>query len=409
MPLSANDAPAPAPGNHLLALGAVNAASTLSQTVQIGAMPLLLGLILTERQIDPALIGLVATAPWLTILLLSRAVPALLKRIGLLHSALASALVSTAATLLIGFNSDLLMIFVLNILFGAGTIVRWIACDTWIVAIAPREIRGRAIGVHETLMGLGIAAGPLVLAVTGTAGTPPFLACAALLLLAIPWLAILRPWDRHSVPGTGLRSPNPEGLFHLIPVGLLGAFEAGFVETSSVSLLAVYCTETGYATLAATLMVASFGLGGTLLQVPIGWTGDRIGARAAHRLCAAVILAGAVVIPFSLAQGWLAAGLAFAWGGAIGGMNTLAVMEAGEKTPDHDMAGAMTAIAFSYTLGSITGPLLSGALMQYVSPHGLMIAAASVSVAFLVTASLTRPTQASPGVAAINLTPPRNP
>ena len=43
-----------------------------------------------------------------------------------------------------------------------------------------------------------------------------------------------------------------------------------------------------------------------------------------------------------------------------------------------DLSTAMTAIALFYTLGSVLGPIATGATVSYVSPHGLMI---SVGVA----------------------------
>lgn len=72
------------------------------------------------------------------------------------------------------------MIFLLNFVLGIGLILRWIACDTWIVAVAKKDERGRAIGVHETLMGLGIAVGPLLLVVFGVGSTAPYYACAVI-------------------------------------------------------------------------------------------------------------------------------------------------------------------------------------------------------------------------------------
>jgi len=57
---------------------------------------------------------------------------------------------------------------------------------------------------------------------------------------------------------------------------------------------------------------------------------------------------------------------------------TLAVIEAGDRVAEHEVSTAMTAIALFYTLGSVLGPIATGATVSYVSPHGLMI---SVGVA----------------------------
>ena len=91
---------------------------------------------------------------------------------------------------------------------------------------------------------------------------------------------------------------NGRRIFRLLPIAMLGAFIAGYVETSSISLFAVYVTGFGHDAVIATLLVSAFGLGGTLLQVPVGWAWpqDRAAPRA-PALCAAIILAGSVMHP----------------------------------------------------------------------------------------------------------------
>ena len=90
-------------------------------------------------------------------------------------------------------------------------------------------------------MGLGIALGPLLLSLTGTSGRLPFLACAALTALALPPLLVLGPLESASEPVHGRHDQRGSGrrIFRLLPVAMLGAFVAGYVETSSISLLAV--------------------------------------------------------------------------------------------------------------------------------------------------------------------------
>lgn len=380
--------------SRLIGLAAVNTASTLCQTVQIGALPPLVALTLADKGMDPAAIGLFATAPWLAILAASRFVPALLHAIGPSASLGLSALGSTAVIAAMAFADDMAVFFVLNLLAGLGLIVRWVTCDTWIVTIASAQARGRAIGTHETLMGLGIALGPLLLSLTGTSGKLPFLVCSALTALALPPLLVLGCWNRRPESVQGQRGSGRR-IFRLLPIAMLGAFIAGYVETSSISLFAVYVTGFGHDAVVATLLVSAFGLGGTLLQVPAGWVADRIGPHQGHRLCAAMILTGSMIIPAALAQPWLAAATLFLWGGAVGGMNTLAVLEAAMTICGRDLAAAITAVAFSYTVGSMAGPTISGVFMRYLSADGLMVSAGIAGGCFLLTSSVLKPKPAT--------------
>jgi len=99
-----------------------------------------------------------------------------------------------------------------------------------------------------------------------------------------------------------------------------------------------------------------------------------ISCKTGQLACGLMLLVGTVAIPFSQPVPWLTTLMVFLWGGAIGGMNTLAVIEAGDRVATHQVSTAMTAIAMFYTLGSVLGPVATGATISFVSAHDLMIA-----------------------------------
>lgn len=358
-----------------LALTRINTLSVLSQIVQIGTITPLLSLSLEQKGVDPAKIGIIVSASWVAILLLYKVVPRLLAHLGLVRANLLSAVLTVLGLVGMTLTSQLVWLFALNFVLGIGLILRWIACDTWIVSVATDSERGRAIGVHETLMGLGIAVGPLLLVVFGVNSAVPYYACAAIVLVSGGLALSLKGHDAQ--PKTPVEKRHGK-LFSVIPVALCGAFIAGFSETSSVSFLGAYSLSAGYLLTAATLLISVFGIGGTVLQLPIGWMADRSSYKTGQLVCGLVMLLGTLAIPFSQSVPWLSTFIVFLWGGAIGGMNTLAVIEAGDRVGEHQVSTAMTAIALFYTLGSVLGPIATGATVSYISPHGLMI---SVGVA----------------------------
>lgn len=362
------------------ALTKINTLSALSQIVQIGTVTPLLSLSLEQQGVEPAKIGVIVSASWLAILLLYKWVPRLLAHLGLVKTNILSAVLTVGALIGMTLTHHLGLIFALNFVLGIGLILRWIACDTWIVAVASKDERGRAIGVHETLMGLGIAVGPLLLVVFGVGSATPYYACAVIVLLSGLLALTLKPYDTQ--PQTPAEKRHGK-LFSLIPTALCGAFIAGFAETSSVSFLAGYSLSAGYLLTAATLLISVFGIGGTLLQLPIGWMADRSSYKIGQLVCGLVLLLGTFAIPFSQPLPWLATLIVFLWGGAIGGMNTLAVIEAGDRVGEHQVSTAMTAIAMFYTLGSVLGPIVTGGMVSYVSGHGLMISVGVVGVVFV--------------------------
>lgn len=369
------------------ALTKINSLSVLSQIVQIGTVTPLLSLSLEQRGVEPARIGVVVSASWLAILLLYKWVPRLLAHLGLVRTNLLSAALTVTALIGMTLATHLAAIFALNFVLGIGLILRWIACDTWIVTVASKDQRGRAIGIHETLMGLGIAVGPLLLVVFGVASAAPYYACALIVLVSGALALTLKDHDTQPQTPTEKRHGK---VFSLIPTALCGAFIAGYAETSSVSFLAGYSLAAGYVLTAATLLISVFGIGGTVLQLPIGWLADRSSYRVGQLVCGLVLLAGTLAIPLSQPFPWWATVVVFLWGGAIGGMNTLAVIEAGDRVGEHQVSTAMTAIAMFYTLGSVIGPVVTGAMVSYVSAQGLMLSVGTVGVLFVVVLGLRR-------------------
>lgn len=371
----------------MVGLVAVNLLSGLAQIVQIGATAPLLALMLDGRGVDAGTIGLVAAAPWAMILLVSRFVPAIIARLGLAGTVALALIVGIAALGGMAVVEDPIALAGLNALAGIGLILRWIACDTWIVRIAPEAIRGRAIGTHETLMGLGIALGPGLVALTGHQGSLPFLAAAAVMAAAIPALVVLKRLGFDGRPGVapirdGAGRRSGWGLVRLLPVALTAAFACGVAETASIAFLPLYAAAAGMGAVAAPLFATAFGAGGTILQIPLGAIADRLGFDRAQALAATAVILGAILLPLAddAILPWL---IAFLWGGAVGGLNTLAVIEAGARVDEMRMSAAMTAIAFCYTLGGFAGPAAAGLATEMLSMHGLPMVAGAAALVVL--------------------------
>lgn len=368
---------------HELTLLKINLVSILAQIVQIGTIAPLMSLTLNKQGVDEVAIGLIVSAPWVAIILIYRFVPMLLNRMGLISANLISIFITTTAFIVMAYVDNLYILFVLNFSVGIGLILRWIACDTWIVSVASQQERGRAIGMHETLMGFGIALGPLLLAATGIEGPLPFFVSAALVGISVFPLLTLRKKNIH--PGIPSNKSDLEIFLH-IPTAFLGAFIAGFVETSAISFLPLYSLNIGYVVVTATLIAFCYGAGGTILQLPLGWLADRTSYRRAQYFAVSIVFCGALAIPYAMNVSWLIWLVVFLWGGAVGGLNTLAVIEAGERIPVQKITLAMTAIAMCYTLGSIIGPIITGASIKYFSPHGLLLTSAVACIIFALVA-----------------------
>lgn len=357
----------------------INAVSFLAQIVQIGTVPALMALRLNAAHYSPLIVGTVAGAPWLAILLLGGWAPALLRRCGFVTTNRIALGLSVLALLSALQQTNPLALFASNFVFGVGLILRWVACDTWIVSVAPESIRGRAIGTHETLMGCGIAAGPLLILLTGFDGVLPLLACIGLLLCSAAVLFGLG--DCNGYPEAASRSQRL-AMVRIVPTALMAGFVAGAVETSSISFLPVLSERHLFA-LGVTAVLGGFGAGGTLLQIPLGWLADKAGFRRAQLITALTVAACALALPWVAALPTLLLAVLFVWGGAAGGMNTLAVIEVGQRISGAGMSTGLMAVALAYTIGSVSGPVLTGWVTEIFPGRGLPIVVAVSVSAFI--------------------------
>jgi MFS family permease len=357
----------------------INAVSFLAQIVQIGTVPALMALRLNATHQSPLIVGTVAGAPWLAILVLGQWAPRVLSRCGFITTNRIALSLSGLALLSALYETAPALLFLSNFVFGIGLILRWVACDTWILWAAPEAVRGRAVGTHETLMGCGIAAGPLLIAVTGFSGAAPLWGCIALLACSGATLFFLSDCDGHPEASGGTQRL---AALRVVPAALMAGFVAGFVETSSISFLPILSDHRLLA-LSVTAVLAGFGTGGTLLQLPLGWLADKVGFRKAQLITAGTIGIGALALPWLSSHPVLLFALLFCWGGAAGGMNTLAVIEVGQRITGSGLSTGLLAVALAYTVGSVSGPVLTGWATALFPAVGLPLMATVAVLAFV--------------------------
>lgn len=350
----------------------INAGSLFAQIVQAAGYPTLLALLLVQMGLPSWLMGAILSLQWAVVLFLAPLVPKAMNRFGARASSMSGAFLSSLALLLLLAPASLPVVTISAFLMGVGLTIRWVGCDTWIVETVAGHLRGRSISVHETLMGLGIAAGPLL--TLASAGNAANAVAAFIALLVLSFLCFGFGPRSSAEHHQGSRNMNPVRLvFGMVTLALVAALAAGYIETAMVSLLPLYLMSFQYPEAQALFILSVFGLGGTILQIPLGWLADRWGFRAAQSLCLLLILVGGPCLILMISTDWVVLIILFAWGGCAGGLNTLAVIEAGSTLPVGLAGTGMALVASSYTFGGVIGPALSGATLELGGGHGAII------------------------------------
>lgn len=371
--------------------------SLLFQIVQVGAFPILIGQMLDNKGASSATIGLFLAVSWVVVLIIGPVVPRLLRAIGAFAANTLAFVFAVTGLGVLTITTDQIAIFVSAVSLGLSLIIRWINCDTLVVHLSDPERKGRTIGLHEALMGLGIALGPLLF-VQGDLTTALWLAIGLSCLGQIAFMVIQAA--HQTVPPDmavdGQTSAAGRFLATALIMALLAAFISGFIEVSSIALFPLHFANVPFSLEVSAILVSSFGFGGTLLQPALGVLADRTNYAVAQGLCVAVILISALIVMAFGHVFWVALLALFLLGGAAGGLNTLAVIEAGATQNTHQIPAAMTAIAMLYTLGSIAGPVAAGFVMSWFNDQGMLalfcLATLGLAIVLLLKLGQTRTT-----------------
>lgn len=357
--------------------------------VSVGAVVPLLSLTLEQRGFDATAIGINAAMFPLGAVGFSFLVPRIVASLGLFNAILASITLTAALMLLFPATDDYLAWCAIRLAIGCVGVVHWIASETWINLLARDDNRSRVMAIYATVMAGGFVCGPLLLSWAGIEGWLPFFAVAVASLCALVPVLLIR-----SRPPALDRKMHLDlfGVMRAVPLVMVAALVAGFVDTSLFSLIPVYQVRAGHAEQLAVLSLSVFMAGNLVLQYPLGWIADHTSRRHAAIATAGIIALGAVAYPLMLPvlgpSFWL---MMFVWGGVSWGMYTLGLALLGERFRPAQLAAANAAFVMVYEVGSITGPVVSGAALDRWPAYGLPVSVGLTAALFIAVALARRP------------------
>jgi MFS family permease len=272
----------------------------------------LLSFILQREGVSPALIGASAAMTPLGFIISSPLIPWMSRKFGAGRLAVGCAGAAALVLALIALVHDVWWWFPLRFLLGFAANPLYVVSETWMIAIAPPEKRGRLMGVYTSIVSAGFALGPLTLAIVGTEGWPPFLVgiiafliCGLILLAILPRLPAITD-EEHAT--------SVAGFARLAPLLLLAVFVAAAFEQSLLALISVYGQAYGSPESRIASLLTVFIAGNIALQIPFGALAERIGWQATMLLCTVTALTGCMLLP-PLFDTLLIWPVAFIWGG----------------------------------------------------------------------------------------------
>lgn len=327
-------------------------------------------------------IGLNTAAGGVATLVAGPLIPMAARRWGVARLLLISLLGGAVSLALFTVTENYVAWLVLRFAEGMAVTVMFVLSEFWITTATPAGRRGLAIGVYVMTLAGGFAVGPLILAVTGTAGNLPFLIAAALFAISTIPLVL----NARGAPPLEERSQRSFIFFlRAAPAATLAAMLHGSIEVAGMSLLPIYALRAGVSVAQGALFASLFIVGNSALQLPIGLLADRIDRRRLLAALAFTGLAGAgVLAAVGVRSVPLFEVLLLLWGGIVGALYPVGLGELGARFRGADLASANSAYVMAYAAGMLVGPPIIGAGLDLIPPAGFFLAVMALITLYLV-------------------------
>ncbi|MFD2204074.1 MFS transporter [Kiloniella antarctica] len=335
------------------------------------------------------LIGLIGSILGIAIVVYSPIVPKCISMLGMRKYVLACMIAEALMFICLKLFPLPLHWIVIRFVMGMAVAGIFIATESWINHLARPETRGRVLAIFNISLGVGFAAGPMILIFTGTVGWPPFLTGAAITTVALIPLFFIKS------PKMNLEEPSkfsPFAFIFIAPALCLAVVLTAGTETLMGSLFHYYSARIGYLEADMHKMLSLFFIGGIVFQYPIGWLADHINIRKLLLALGLICFLCICIITQTPHNALLLKITLFCWGGIVTSIYTTALTAVGQEYDGSELIAANTSFGLLWGLGGFM-PLIGGQATVYFGGNGLLYTAMFLTLLFifLMALSIRRP------------------
>lgn len=289
--------------------------------------------------------------------------PRLVHRVGHIRVFAALTAVASVAILLQAVYAAPAPWAILRLVSGFSFAGIYVVAESWLNDRASNENRGSLLAVYMLVLYAGLGGGQFLLNIADPLGAHLFILISVTISLAVlPMTLSVQHAPEHALP-------HPIGyreLFRASPLGVVGVVMSGMVTSSMFAMGPVYAQSIG---LPASQIAAFMGCGilATLIvQWPVGRWSDRVDRRTVLVLiCAFGCLAAGLAAFVGHGSVLLLFALSACFGGVALTLYSLALSHINDQLQPHQMVGASATVVLLSGAGSIAGPVLAAALMQW--------------------------------------------
>ncbi|EIE48905.1 major facilitator transporter [Citreicella sp. 357] len=322
---------------------------------------------------SPAQLAVITSGYFAGFLLGAQGTPRMIRRVG--HVRVFAALGSFMSAGLIAFPllTDPIAWTVLRLLVGFCMSGVYVTAESWLNDASTNATRGKVLSAYMIAQTLGLIGAQGLLTLGDAATSVLFIGASILVSVSFaPILLSVSP-----VPAAAITRPmSLPRLFSFAPLSTVGILILGGSYSTLLGMGAVFGTQAGLTRNEIALFAAMPFAGALLLQYPIGWLSDRIDRR--------LLITGCAVIGTTAsALGWIGGddpvplfAAAFIAGGVTTPLYALFLAYTNDYITVEDMPAASGGLVFTFGIGAIGGPFLTGWAMQAISPYAYWLALA---------------------------------
>lgn len=323
----------------------------------------LVNLGLQARGAGPGLIGLSTMMQALGIVLAALLAPRAMRFLGLRWTMISGAALAAVTMMSFAHVTGFFALTAMRIVYAIGLALVFSCAEYVVLSRTTDQGRGQAAGLYTTVVGIGMALGPIWIAVVGEAGPVAYYSGAWLCLTCIP---VARALESVRVPVRDRHAPR-SSYFKLAPVGFFAAFVFGFIDNGPVSLLPICGVLNGWTSTHSVLLVTLVTVGAIAFQWPVGWAVDRFGSPLIVRVGVLMSVLVVLGLPHIWGSPILVITAVIALGVVMEGFYTVGLADIGKQVPAAHLAGANAFFVAMCGAGEIVGPAVTGFALEYFS------------------------------------------
>lgn len=339
--------------------------------------------------------SLVMSAYFLGFLGGSRMTPDLIRRVG--HVRVFAALASFISAVLILYpalpNTGAWIIG--RVIIGFCFSGVYVTAESWLNNAATNENRGKSLSLYLIAQMVGIVSAQGLLVMADPSGYELFVISSVVVSISFaPILLSVSP-----TPAFDTTKPmSLKELLKISPLGVVGMFLLGGIFSAQFGMAPVYGAEAGMSIGEISAFVAAFYVGALVIQYPLGWMSDRMDRRLL--IFAVAIVGGASAILAMVGGGTFIVLLiaAFLVGGMSNPLYSLLIAYTNDFLEYEDMAAASGGMVFINGLGAISGPIITGWIMEVYGPPGFFLFIAALMLVLAGYAAYRMTQRAAPSV-----------